>query len=125
MIDYYDNALIMDQLVRNSIKKVAKFIPTMATIPTYVNILFFGSMVGRIAKELNNPPKRPPRWASKSIVSPIEKSREMKTKNPTRQAMVDLIGPNLPSVVQFIIRNATKAPRTPKIAAEAPTVSVF
>lgn len=49
----------------------------------------------------------------------------MKTKNPIRQAIVDLIGPNLPSVVQFIIKNATNAPKIPKIAVEAPTVNVF
>ncbi len=78
-----------------------------------------------MANELNKPPKRPPMWASKSIVSPIEKSNEMKTKNPIRQAIVDLIGPYLPSVVQFIIRKARNPPKIPKIAVEAPTVNVF
>lgn len=78
-----------------------------------------------MANELNNPPRRPPRWASKSMVSPIEKSKEIKTKKPIKQAIVDLTDPYLPSVVQFIIRNATNAPKIPKIAVEAPTVKAF
>ena len=49
----------------------------------------------------------------------------MKTKNPIRQAIVDLIGPYLPSVVQFIIRKAINPPKIPKMAVEAPTVKVF
>jgi hypothetical protein len=82
-------------------------------------------MPGKMAREMNRPPINPPMWAMKSIELPIENSSEMKMMNAIIQAIVDRIGPNLSSSVQFIIRNAINPPNTPKIAVDAPTVTVL
>jgi hypothetical protein len=60
----------------------------------------------------------------KSIVLPIENSKEMKIIKAITQAIVDLMGPNLYKAVQFIIKKAMNPPKIPKIAVEAPTVNV-
>ncbi len=63
--------------------------------------------------------------AMKSIELPIENRREIKMMNAMMHAIVDLIGPNLSNSVQLIMRKAINPPKMPKMAVEAPTVTLF
>ena len=78
-----------------------------------------------MAKEMKMPPMSPPICAMKSIELPIEKSSEMKMMKAIMHAMVDLTGPNLSSSVQLMIKKAMNAPNIPKMAVDAPTVTLL
>lgn len=102
-----------------------RFIITIPPNPKYVNILFFNPIPGSIARETNNPPIIPPICATKSIELPIENRSEMKTIKARMQAIVERMGPNRYSSLQLISKKAIKPPKIPKIAVEAPTVTVL
>jgi hypothetical protein len=106
-------------------RSVVRFMITMPPMPIHMNTLFFTPIPGRMAKEMKMPPMSPPICAMKSIELPIEKSREMKMMKAIMHAMVDLMGPNLSSSVQLIIKNAINPPNIPKMAVDAPTVTLL
>jgi len=100
-----------------------KFNIIIPAVPIIVIILCFYYIPGQIAKDINMPPKRPPRWPIPSIEDPNENSNETNTNTHTIQVMTCLIGPYFYNAFQFIIKYDINPPNIPNIEVDAPTVN--
>ena len=64
-----------------------------APIPTAMNILFFSSSAGNMAKLIKYPPIRPPKWPAASTPEEKDSIIEKKRIIPIRQQTCDLLAP--------------------------------